>query len=230
MNYIKELNAFYSQVSVSGLPARAINLFNALMHINNKTGWKDTFTVRTSYLEAKTGQSPKTNDRARQDLEEAGFIRFRSRKGGKMAIYEIIPSEQRVVKFEELAEEEESSSEPSDVQVEEVGEEETREVNIFDIYLKAFNKQPSALQVDDLNAYIDQDGLPAELVALALEESGKGGHTFNFAKTIMNTWAKMELKTIEEAKKEMEDHKNKRNSWNNRKGPDRKQPQYSGAF
>ncbi|RDY70293.1 DnaD domain protein [Halobacillus trueperi] len=229
MNYIKELNAFYSQVSVSGLPARAINLFNALMHINNKTGWKETFTVRTSYLEAKTGQSPKTNDRAREDLQEAGFIRFKSRKGGKMAIYEIIPADQRVVKFEELDEEEAAPPEPKP-SVDPTEEDDRNEVNIFDTFLKAFNKQPSALQVEDLNAYIDQDGLPAELVALALEEAGKGGHAFNFAKTIMNTWAKMELKTIEEAKKEMEDHKNKRGSWSNKKGPDRKQPQYSNAF
>ncbi|WP_051530064.1 DnaD domain protein [Anoxybacteroides tepidamans] len=93
MNYIKELNAFYDWLELNELSPSAINLWYALMHINNKAGWTETFTVAESVLCVKTGLTDRTLRKVRNELKQKGRIDFVSRKGGKAPIYNIIPFE-----------------------------------------------------------------------------------------------------------------------------------------
>jgi DnaD/phage-associated family protein len=93
MNYIKELNAFYDWLELNELSPSAINLWYALMHINNKAGWAETFTVAESVLCVKTGLTDRTLRKVRNELKQKGRIDFVSRKGGKAPIYKIIPFE-----------------------------------------------------------------------------------------------------------------------------------------
>lgn len=90
MNYIKELNAFYDWLELNELSPSAINLWYALMHINNKAGWTETFTVAESVLCVKTGLTDRTLRKVRNELKQKGRIDFISRKG-KAPIYKIIP-------------------------------------------------------------------------------------------------------------------------------------------
>ncbi|ELK39068.1 DnaD domain protein [Brevibacillus agri] len=90
MNYIRELNAFYDRLETSPLSTSAIALWHALMHINNKAGWIDTFAVAVSVLSIKTGLSERTITNARHELKQKGFIDFQSRKGNKSAMYKMI--------------------------------------------------------------------------------------------------------------------------------------------
>ena len=53
MNYIKEMNAFYNRMEINSLAARSINLWYALVHINNRAGLLDKFTVTISVLLVK---------------------------------------------------------------------------------------------------------------------------------------------------------------------------------
>ncbi|MGO0058614.1 helix-turn-helix domain-containing protein [Brevibacillus fluminis] len=89
MNYIREINAFYDRLETNPLSTSAIALWHALMQINNKAGWIDTFAVAVSVLCVKTGLSERTITNARNELKQKGYIDFLSRKGNKSATYKI---------------------------------------------------------------------------------------------------------------------------------------------
>lgn len=90
MNYIKLLNAFYDQLETNPLSTSAIALWHALVHVNNKTGWRNEFTVAVSVLRIKSDLSEKSVTNARNELKQKGYINFNSRKGNQSAMYQII--------------------------------------------------------------------------------------------------------------------------------------------
>lgn len=95
MNYITQINGFYIWLETNELSASAINLWHALMHIANKTGWQDNFTVAMSVLEIKTGLQKQAIQRARVQLRDKGRISFKSRSGNQSAVYQLIPISER---------------------------------------------------------------------------------------------------------------------------------------
>lgn len=90
MNYITEIKAFYDRLELNPLPSPAIALWHALMHIANKTGWQQEFTVAVSVLVLKTGMNEKAIERARNTLSQAGLIHWRKRGGNNPAAYQMI--------------------------------------------------------------------------------------------------------------------------------------------
>lgn len=90
MNYIAEIKAFYDRLELNPLPSPAIALWHALMSIANKTGWQQEFTVAVSVLVLKSGLNAQAIKRARNRLEQDGFIKWRSRGGNQSAIYSMI--------------------------------------------------------------------------------------------------------------------------------------------
>ena len=90
MNYIAELNAFYDKLELNPLPTPCIALWHALMAIANKSGWQQEFTVATSVLMLKSGLNAKAVQRARNQLEQAGYISWKSRGGNQSATYQMI--------------------------------------------------------------------------------------------------------------------------------------------
>lgn len=93
MKYISEINAFYDWLELNELSTSAVALWYALMHINNKAAWVETFTVAESVLSIKTGLSGRGVRNARNELKQKGRIDFRSRVGGRAPIYTIISFE-----------------------------------------------------------------------------------------------------------------------------------------
>ncbi len=91
MNYILEIKAFYDWLEVNQLSTSAIVLWHALMHIANKTGWQDTFTVATVVLSTKTGLKRDALYNARAALGNKGLISFKVRTGNQSAVYIINP-------------------------------------------------------------------------------------------------------------------------------------------
>jgi hypothetical protein len=89
MNYIREINAFYDWLETNRLSVSAISLWYSLMHINNKTGWKNEFTVALSVLATKSGLSPRAVTNARKELAENGRISWESRDGNQSAKYRV---------------------------------------------------------------------------------------------------------------------------------------------
>lgn len=60
------------------LSASAVNLWHTLMHINNKAGWIEEFTVPATVLKLKGGLTDSSFKRARKELEERGLVKCRS--------------------------------------------------------------------------------------------------------------------------------------------------------
>jgi hypothetical protein len=90
LNYITEINKFYDWLETNPVSDSSIVLWHALMHINNKCGWKKEFAVAISTLELKTGLSKSSILRSRNNLAQAGRIVFRSRNGQQSSVYSMI--------------------------------------------------------------------------------------------------------------------------------------------
>jgi hypothetical protein len=89
MNYLLEMKAFYDRLEVKPLSSSAIALWYALMHINNKTGWTEEFSVPVTVLSLKSGLSDRSLSNARNELKTKGYIDFKSRSGNRSAVYRI---------------------------------------------------------------------------------------------------------------------------------------------
>ncbi len=92
MKYLNELNSFHEWLQYNpDVSYSARLLWYALMHYNNKCGWKQEFNAATSSLELDTGLSKQSIIRARNVLKQYGRIDFKTRSGRQSTIYEIIP-------------------------------------------------------------------------------------------------------------------------------------------
>jgi len=87
MNYIAEIKSFYDWLEWNSISTSAICLWHALMHIANKTGWKQEFTVPMETLELKTGLKRTTVCDARNTLKQNGLIEWKPRSGNQCAVY-----------------------------------------------------------------------------------------------------------------------------------------------
>ncbi|GGK02423.1 hypothetical protein GCM10007063_25920 [Lentibacillus kapialis] len=87
MNYIKEINAFYDHIERNPLSASAVTLWHALMHINNKAMWIESFTVAAPVLRLKAGLTESSFKRARTELKDKGYITYESRGNGQAPAY-----------------------------------------------------------------------------------------------------------------------------------------------
>lgn len=84
------MNAFYNQITFNPLSGSAVALWNTLMHYNNLCGWKKQFSVAATMLQVKSGIKESSFKRARNELQEKGYIQFQSRGGNQAAMYQII--------------------------------------------------------------------------------------------------------------------------------------------
>lgn len=90
MNYLTEMNRFYDWLETNQIPKSAIALWHGLMHIANKTGWEQKFTVAISTIESKTGFKKSELCIGRNILAQKGRIIWRERGGSLSAEYEIV--------------------------------------------------------------------------------------------------------------------------------------------
>lgn len=232
MNYIKELNAFYDWLEINELSPSAINLWYALMHINNKAGWAETFTVAESVLCVKTGLTDRTLRKVRNELKQKGRIDFISRKGGRAPIYKVISflsteNNSAVLKATEInsadsagdsAEGRSGGSAGDSSALNKLNETKQNETNIsaatrvnyFDTYMLCFSGQPNPIQIQEINNFIDQDGLNDEVICMAFQKAAEVGAKYAYAKSILNTWAKKGIKTAQDVEQEQQAYQQKK--------------------
>jgi len=92
-SYINKINAFYDQLEINPLSSSAVALWHALLHINNKSGWIEEFTVAASVLCIKSGLKDSMFKKARNELKTKNYIQFHSRNGNQSAKYIILWSQ-----------------------------------------------------------------------------------------------------------------------------------------
>lgn len=224
MNYIKELNAFYDWLELNELSPSAINLWYALMHINNKAGWIETFTVAESVLCVKTGLTDRTLRKVRNELKQKRRIDFVSRKGGRAPIYKILsffstennsvvllPTEINSAVsvtgsvIDSVTDDVTGSSALNKLNKTKLNKTNTSaaiRVNYFDEYMICFSGQPSPIQIQEINSFIDQDGLTDDVICAAFKKAAEVGAKYPYARSILNSWAKKGIKTLTDVENE----------------------------
>ncbi|WP_343816506.1 DnaD domain protein, partial [Virgibacillus siamensis] len=90
MNYIKEMNAFYDQIIFNPLSGSAVAVWHTLMHFSNKSGWRETFSVPATFIETKSGVKSSSFKRARNELQDKGYIDVIPGNGNQAATYRMI--------------------------------------------------------------------------------------------------------------------------------------------
>lgn len=91
MNYLKEILAFYDYLLYNPVPTGEIALWYALMAINNRSGWRERFTVSNLILQQATSLSRSGLDSARNGLKQRGLIEYRPGRANKPGEYRMIP-------------------------------------------------------------------------------------------------------------------------------------------
>lgn len=76
--------------------------------------------------------------------------------------------------------------------------------NWYDTFMIAFEKQPNAIQREEINSFIDIDMLEVGQVCLAFQKAGENGANYAYSRTILNSWVKKKILTLEDAIKEQE--------------------------
>lgn len=89
-NYIIEINMFYDWLETNQIPKSAIALWHTLMHIANKAGWEQQFTVAISTIESKSGFKRSELFKARNILEQKCRLKWKPRGGNLSAEYELV--------------------------------------------------------------------------------------------------------------------------------------------
>ncbi|MEK4908365.1 DnaD domain protein [Niallia sp. FSL M8-0099] len=159
------------------------------MHINNKAGWAETFTVAESVLCVKTGLTDRTLRKVRNELKQKNRIEFTSRKGGKAPIYRVVSffsTENNSADSSALNKRKETKPNETNTSAA------TKRSNYFGEYMICFSGQPSPIQIQEINSFIDQDGLQEEVVCLAFRKASEIGAKYPYARSILNSWSKRE--------------------------------------
>ncbi|MFC7371957.1 DnaD domain protein [Fictibacillus iocasae] len=190
MNYIKEMNAFYDWLETNELSPSAINVWYALLHINNKAGWAQSFAVAESVLHVKTGLSDRTIRKARAELKDKNRIHCESRSGGRAPLYTMIPFH------------------PADVRTTDRTTEKSADVakpspptspGLLKAFVASFHDQPSPAQIQLLASYMEQNGMSEDLVIWALNDTRQRGKPFEYVRSMLNRMAEKNICTVEAA-------------------------------
>jgi len=81
MDFLRQLDAFYGRMEYrEPLTSSAIALYSALLQVDRKLGWRETFTASNKTLEVLSGLSGMSLHRAKNELARNGLLIY---KGGK---------------------------------------------------------------------------------------------------------------------------------------------------
>lgn len=90
MDYIQQLNSFFSELYTNALSPNAICLYVILFHINNKCNWLKDFSVANMTIQGLTGMSRDQLNRARLELIQKGYIQYKKGTGNQCGSYLIV--------------------------------------------------------------------------------------------------------------------------------------------
>lgn len=90
MNYLLQINAFWDLQDEMQLNSSEIALWFVLMNVNNRLGWRATFTKASSTLREQAGLSERNFFKVRNVLQQKKLITVETRKGNQSAVYSIV--------------------------------------------------------------------------------------------------------------------------------------------
>ena len=91
MKYMKQLNEFWRIQTLEPISSNAKLLYLALLNINNMGNWEKEFRVNNDFLVLLSGLNISALQRARNELEQKGYIKYKKGKKNQGApTYSII--------------------------------------------------------------------------------------------------------------------------------------------
>ncbi|MFC4022324.1 DnaD domain-containing protein [Oceanobacillus longus] len=219
MNYIKQVNAFYTHLETNPLSAAAANLWHVLMHVNNRAGWKEEFTVSMSVLCCKANLSESTFKRARTELREKGYICVKSRGGNQAAAYQIVSLDGMMNQGNGIDEMDESMGGSVDYSVN-YKMDCNMNRNVDPLIKQNKTKQNHTTNTTDairffqenfgvVSPYVAEDmihwinDLGESLVQYAMKRAlERGSSNWGYVKAILDSWAKKGIRNLDDAKAE----------------------------
>lgn len=207
MNYVAEMTSFIDWLEINPLEPTTQTLWFHLMAIANKSGCPEWFTVANPLLQAKVGVTENTLSKHRNYLVQKGRIEYKSQGKQKAGKYKIIhftsinevknevkhdvkSVAKNEVKGSALLKDFSSSSASSS------------DESFFLAHSRVFGFECNPFQVQQLVAYIDQDGMEESVVVRAIERAGRSaaGYNFNLITKILSDYFKSGVRTLEQAK------------------------------
>ncbi|XID91057.1 DnaD domain protein [Paenibacillaceae bacterium WGS1546] len=218
MNYIREINAFMDFLETNPMEASTQTLWFHLMAIANKSGWPEWFLVKNSLLEARIGLSDKSLAKHRNYLIQFGRIKYENRGKQKPGKYWIVPLEAEQITGNIPVNHPVKGSVNHPVndpikssgfkEIKEIKENETKEAtptalpfeSLFSAYKRVYQRELTPYQVQELGAYIDNDGIEEAVVVHAIERAALKGGGIGLVVRILNDYAAEGAKTLDQAK------------------------------
>ncbi|UOQ94764.1 DnaD domain protein [Halobacillus shinanisalinarum] len=209
MNYLKETIAFYDQVDLKQLSSSAVALWGSLMYINNKTGWKKEFTVPASVLRGKSGLRDSSFKLARKELDQKGFIRYKSGNWSQAPSYQMVSIKSMIDQETDYLASystDESPDHPGDQLASPLFKQnkiKQKEVVVGARSPHAFYEQNIGMLTPFIAEKITQwckemsDDLVVEAMKMAI---GRNKLFFQYCEGILNRWQKRGVRTLQAAK------------------------------
>jgi DnaD/phage-associated family protein len=76
----------------------------------------------------------------------------------------------------------------------------SRRLGFYDAYYSYYGRMLTPRQLQDISAYMDQDGLSEDLVCLAMDKASRISSHHNYLNGILNNWLTSGIRTVEQAK------------------------------
>lgn len=214
MNYIKEMNAFYTQLQFNPLSSSSIALWGTLMNINNSTGWKKEFTAAATLLRTIAGLSEGAFKRARIELQEKGYIIWRSRGGNQAAVYQMV-SLSSLIDYKGYNEQKQSIEKAEIIQEDVQDATEDRSINntsllvdssdtpseTIHFYQENFGGELVPFVKEDINTWVSIIGDALVLEAMQRAIMRGKGH-WSYVRCILQAWKRKGIVTMDQAREE----------------------------
>lgn len=221
MNYLVQIKAFYDRLEVEPLKSSEIALWYSLMSINNKTAWSETFTVASSVLCQKSGIKEANFYKARNLLQQKGYIDWKSRTGNQAAIYHLpklyeqLPTNSIDNHTDNWGDSSRDTSIGSSRALTKLNKTKQKDVdddvvarsNVFDKWTALWGF-PNAIALPELNGWLEQ--LSPDIIDYAIQIAGEhdvqSRGALKYLRAVIDGWQQRNITTLEQAKKAAEEH------------------------
>ncbi|ATX83174.1 MULTISPECIES: DnaD domain protein [Bacillus amyloliquefaciens group] len=189
MNYLKEMNGFMNWLETNPLSATTQALWFHLMHINNKTGWREWFTTSNTTLQAKIEITENTLIKHRKILIELKRIEYepQGRKAGK---YKLISFENPVSNEEtdnRKADMPDAAASPKESSPKEQQEVDEKMKNAFELFENKTARTIGTMEVQRLGYMVDDYGEEKVMEAMKQAFRSKGNNVnLNYIEAILS--------------------------------------------
>jgi len=220
LNYLIQIKAFYDRLEVEPLKSSEIALWYALMSINNKTAWSKTFTVASSVLCQKSGIKEANFYKARNLLQQKGYIEWKSRTGNQAAIYHLpklynqVPTNSVDSHIGSWGDSSIDTSIDSSRALNKLNETKQKDDDgavtrseVFDKWTSLWGF-PNAIAVPEINEWLDE--MSPDIIYYAIQIAGEhdvqARGALKYMRAVIEGWQQRRISTLDQAKKAAKEH------------------------